>query len=94
MLTMNEVQNFAERAIDLKQLTEQERGGKRVRTEMPIHQKCLLTLEEAAEYTGLGVNKLRSISNEEDCTFVLWNGKKRMFKRTRLDAYLNEAYSI
>lgn len=59
-----------------------------------ISQKCLLTLEETAEYTGLGRQKLRDISNDESCEFVLWNGSKRMFKREKLIAYLNSLYSI
>lgn len=42
----------------------------------------------------LGINKLRDISNSEDCEYVLWNGSKRMFKRRKLDAYLEAAYSI
>lgn len=66
----------------------------RKRLVVPIQVKVLLTLEEAAEYTGLGMQKLRNISNFESCGFVLWNGSKRMFKRKKLEAYLEEAYSI
>lgn len=61
---------------------------------VPINEKCLLTLEEAAQYTGLGMQKLRNISNKDDCNFVLWNGKKRMFKRTKLEEYLGRLFSI
>lgn len=64
------------------------------RETVPIAQKRLLTLEEAAEYTGIGINKLRDISNDEHCDFVLWNGARRMLKRTKLEAYLDTAYSI
>ena len=88
----NSFQDFSNRAIELNQTTAHPK--RRMRTEVPIYQKGLLTLEEAAEYTGLGVNKLRSMSNGEDCPFVLWNGTKRMFKRRKLDAYLDDAYSI
>ncbi len=62
--------------------------------EVPIWEKSHLTLEEAAAYSGIGVNKLREISNEESCPFVLWVGTKRLIKRRRLDAYLERAYSI
>jgi len=62
--------------------------------QIPVTEKALLTLEEAAAYTGLGLQKLRIISNDENCDFVLWNGSKRMFKRKRLEAYLEAAYSI
>ena len=61
---------------------------------IPIWEKSNLTLEEASEYSGIGINKLRDISNDEDCPFVLWNGTKRLFKRRLLDEYLENAYSI
>ena len=65
-----------------------------MKNEVDISKKCLLTLEEAAGYTGIGVNKLRDMSNDERCTWVLWNGARRMIKRTKLEAYLDSAYSI
>ena len=36
-----------------------------MKNEVDISKKCLLTLEEAAGYTGIGVNKLRDMSNDE-----------------------------
>ena len=66
----------------------------RKRNEVPLWHKTLLTLEEAADYTGLGLQKLRDISNDENCKFVLWNGRKRLFKRTKLEEYLEKAYSV
>lgn len=65
-----------------------------MKKEISLEKKCLLTLEEAALYTGLGMNKLRDISSDEQCDFVLWNGAKRMFKREKLKDYLYNAYSI
>lgn len=62
--------------------------------EIPIWEKSNLTLEEAAVYSGIGVNKLRSISNDPSCPFVLWNGSKRLIKRRELDKYTDKAYSI
>lgn len=62
--------------------------------EVPIWEKSNLTLEEAALYSGIGVNKLRDISNDERCPFVLWNGTKRLLKRKKLDEYLEKSYSI
>lgn len=65
-----------------------------MKADVEISKKCLLTLEEAAQYTGLGMQKLRNLSNDENCGFVLWNGSKRMFKREKLVSYLNSLYSI
>ncbi len=61
---------------------------------VPIWEKSNLTLEEAAAYSGIGVNKLRQITNDEDCKFVLWVGSKRLLKRRLMDEYLDAAYSI
>lgn len=38
--------------------------------EVPIWEKSNLTLEEAAAYSGVGINKLRSLSDHERCQFV------------------------
>ncbi len=62
--------------------------------EVPIWEKSNLTLEEAAAYSGVGINKLRTISDSESCPFVLWIGSKRLLKRKKLDEYLERAYSI
>ena len=62
--------------------------------EVPIWEKSNLTLEEAAAYSGVGINKLRKLSDSESCPFVLWIGTKRLLKRKKLDEYLERAYSI
>lgn len=62
--------------------------------EVPLWEKSNLTLEEAAAYSGIGINKLRAITNAEKCKFVLWVGSKRLIKRRLLDSYIEQAYSI
>lgn len=65
-----------------------------MKREIPIWQKSNLTLEEAAAYSGIGINKLRDITDSEQCSFVLWNGSKRLIKRRKLDEYIEKSYSI
>jgi len=65
-----------------------------LRREIPIWEKSNLTLEEAAAYSGIGINKLRSLTESEQCSFVLWNGTKRLIKRRKLDEYMDKMYSI
>ena len=65
-----------------------------MRKEVPIWEKSNLTLEEAAVYSGIGINKLRKMTDREDCTFVLWIGTKRLIKRRKLDEYVEKVYSI
>lgn len=44
--------------------------------EIPIWQKANLTLEEAAAYYNIGINKLRQITDRKECEkYVLWVGR-------------------
>lgn len=62
--------------------------------EVPLESKPLLTLKEASQYTGIGINKLREMSNERSCNYVLFVGRKRMFKREGLLKFLEDSYSV
>lgn len=65
-----------------------------MKCEVPIYEKSNLTLEEAAAYFNIGINKLREISDDSRCNFVLWVGNKRLIKRKQLEDYLSRTYSI
>ena len=62
--------------------------------EVPIWEKSNLTLEEAAAYSGIGINKLRTFTDNEHCHFVLWVGSKRLIKRRKLDEYTEKMFSL
>lgn len=62
--------------------------------EIPIWEKSNLTLEEAAAYYSIGVNKLRELTNEDNCKYVLWIGNKRLIKRKVFEKYLEEIFSL
>ena len=62
--------------------------------EVPLCQKNTLTIEEAAAYFGIGMNKLRELTEDEHCKFVLYVGTKRLIKRRLFEQYLEQAYSI
>ena len=65
-----------------------------MKQEVPIWEKSNLTLEEAAAYSGIGINKLREITNERGCKFVLFIGTKRLIKRRLLDAYIEKTDAL
>ena len=65
-----------------------------MKCEVPVWEKATLTLGEAAAYSNVGVNRLREISDAENCNFVLWVGKKRLIKRKLFEAFLEKSYSI
>lgn len=56
--------------------------------EIPIWEKSNLTLEEAAAYFGIGINKLREMTDERGCEYVLWVGTKRLIERKKFDELL------
>lgn len=56
--------------------------------------KSNLTLTEAAEYFNIGENKLREITNNHNCNFVLVIGTKRLIKRKEFEKYLEQVSVI
>ncbi len=61
---------------------------------VPLWHKSTLSLEEATAYTGIGKHKLAELADDPDCEFILWVGRKRLFKRKRLDEYIERTFSV
>lgn len=61
---------------------------------IPIREKTNLTLTEAAEYFNIGEHKLREITNNNKCNFVLFIGAKRLIKRKEFEKYLEQVSVI
>jgi len=57
---------------------------------IPIWEKLTLTLSEAAEYSNIGINKIREMSNNPRCDFVIYVGKKRLIKRKEFEKFISE----
>ena len=62
--------------------------------EVPIWEKAALTLEEAAAYSNIGINRLRDITNDEHSKLVLWVGNKRLIKRRAFDKFIDTNFSV
>lgn len=61
---------------------------------IPVWEKFTLTLTEAAQYTGIGQHKLCELADEPDCEFIFWVGRKRLFKRRKLEEFIEKTYSV
>lgn len=83
---------YFKEARKIKTLKQIKRPPKR--QEVPLWEKLTLTLEEAAEYSGIGIHKIRQLTDKKNCDFVLWNGHKRLIKRRKFDEYIDKSYSI
>lgn len=62
--------------------------------EVPIWERTLLTVYEASDYTGIGINRLRMLADKPNSQLIIWVGSKKMFKRKKLDEYLENALSV
>ena len=59
---------------------------------VPIWHKYSLSIEEAAQYYGIGVKRLRSLVSEHvGDVFILEIGSHVRFKRKRFEEYLDSA---
>ena len=45
-------------------------------------------------YFGIGTNKLREITSNPDCGFVIWIGTKRLIKRKKFEKYLEDVDTL
>lgn len=61
-----------------------------MRESIPIPQKLLLTVEEAAEYSHIGEHRIRELLEERDCDFVLKKGSYSLIKRVKFEKYILE----
>ena len=59
-----------------------------------IKDKHTLTIEEAAALYNIGEHKLRELTDSENCSFVLYVGRKKLIKRKQFDDYIAKAFSI
>lgn len=61
---------------------------------VPIKDKLNLTIEEAAAYSNIGINRIRSMLDEPSCPFVLYIGKRKVVKRKEFERYLDKATEL
>lgn len=61
---------------------------------VPIYEKAALTIEEAAEYSNIGQNRLIALLKEPRCTFVLYVGKNKLVKRREFEQFISRSVQI
>lgn len=47
-----------------------------------------MTVEEAAAYSSIGINKIREMLKIPNCPFVLYIGNKKLVKRREFENYI------
>ncbi|MBR1641625.1 MAG: helix-turn-helix domain-containing protein [Butyrivibrio sp.] len=57
---------------------------------IPIWEKQLLTIDEAALYTNIGQNRISELLKKPSCSFVIYIGRKKLVKRKEFEKFLSE----
>ncbi len=66
-----------------------------MKSDVPVCDKLNLTVEEAAVYSNIGINKINRMLDEPSCTFILQVGKgKRLVKRKEFEKYILKTSDI
>ncbi len=62
-----------------------------IMNEVPIWEKAALTIEEASAYSNIGIVKLRELTKDPRCPFVLHVGQgKRIIKRKEFIDFISK----
>ena len=56
--------------------------------ELSIAEKAMLTIEEAAKYSNIGQGKIRELTKDPRCNFVLHSGRNVLIKRKIFEDFL------
>lgn len=79
----------------IKSVKEKMGGLMDMKRDVPVCDKLNLTIEEAAAYSNIGINKINRMLDEPSCTFILQVGKgKRLVKRKEFEKYLLKTSDI
>ena len=66
-----------------------------INTNVPVWEKYMLTVREAAEYFGIDEHKLRDLlDNNADRKLSVWNGNRQLVRRKKLEEYLDECETL
>lgn len=66
-----------------------------MKEDIPVWNKYLLSIEEAAVYFHIGENKMRRlVSQNEHAAWVLWNSNRALIKRKIFEDYIDKVNAL
>ncbi|HEQ4057073.1 TPA: excisionase [Streptococcus pyogenes] len=64
-------------------------------TDIPIWERCTLTIEEASKYFRIGENKLRRLAEEnKNANWLIMNGNRIQIKRKQFEKIIDTLDAI
>lgn len=61
---------------------------------IPIWEKLTLTVDEASEYSNIGICKINELAKQPKCPFVLYVGRKKLIKRKEFETYISNVLEL
>ena len=61
---------------------------------VPVAEKYLLTINEAASYFNIGAKKMRRLAEEYTGEFSLYSGNRLLIIRTKFEKFLSETSTV
>ena len=65
-----------------------------IKESIPVRDKIALTIEEAAEYSNIGQNKISELLKMPRCGFVLYVGRKKLVKRKEFEDFISKSIEL
>ena len=72
---------------EIRELTQESRT-------IPLSEKYLLTIKEAASYFNIGTKKLRRMAEDNLGSFAVYSGNRYLINRTKFEEYLCEISEV
>lgn len=61
---------------------------------IPLNLKLTMTVNEAAEYSNIGINRIDRMLRSPNCPFVLYVGTKKLVKRKEFEQFISNKLTI
>ena len=62
--------------------------------DLPIWERKVITCEEAAAYSGIGIKTLRKMALAKGCNFSISNGTQILINREKFDKYMDKIEKV
>ena len=62
--------------------------------DLPIWERKVITCEEAAAYSGIGIKRLRKMALAKCCNFSISNGTQILINREKFDKYMDKIEKV
>lgn len=83
---------------EVAQMTDEQKYShittEREKASVPVSEKYMLTIKEAAEYFSIGTKKMRRLAEDNLGSFAVYSGNRYLIIRTKFEKFVDESSAI